>query len=255
MFSSLKCDELDAFVIARQDRDKPKFSAKSKIPKKGTTCEAKQGERNKIRIAFNCRMMKNVLVDTMPFDINTVNGDVVGSGVDQLGIVNVYKNWVTLAISLLDLENMNVMSTITDKQEDKADHLLKILQDRFQQHLMARIDNKIKRTQWSMIFAHTNLAVSAACMILSNHIKDKLRCVTDADCLLQPNTHNFYQCVQFSSREGAYLYFNSNKGCFIRSGKVSGRGFTRQGKEHFKESKKVMYFLHFYYLYPLSCCP
>jgi hypothetical protein len=82
MFSLLKCDELEAFIIARQDTDKPKFSVKSKIPKKGTIREAKQGERNKIQIAFDCRMFKNVLVDTMPFDINTINGDVVGSGVD-----------------------------------------------------------------------------------------------------------------------------------------------------------------------------
>ncbi len=184
-----------------------------------------------------------MLVDTMPFDINTINGDVVGSGIDQLGIVTISlgqanqesvlpshllsdRNWVTLAIVLLDLENMNVTSTITDEQKDKADHLMKILQYRFQQHLMARIVNKSKRTHWSMIFAHTNLAISAACMILNNHFKDEIRCVTDADCLLQPNTHNFYQCLQFPSREGAYLYFDSNKGCFIRSGKVSGRGFT-----------------------------
>jgi hypothetical protein len=34
-------------------------------------------------------MLKNVLVDTMPFDINTINGDVFGSGVNQLGIVTV----------------------------------------------------------------------------------------------------------------------------------------------------------------------
>jgi hypothetical protein len=48
MFSLLKCDELDAFIIACQDTDKPEFSAKSKIPKKETIREAKQGERNKI---------------------------------------------------------------------------------------------------------------------------------------------------------------------------------------------------------------
>jgi hypothetical protein len=58
MFGSLKCDELDAFIIARQDINKPEFSAKSKIPKKGTIREAKQGERKKIRIAFDCRMLK-----------------------------------------------------------------------------------------------------------------------------------------------------------------------------------------------------
>jgi hypothetical protein len=154
MFGSLKCDDLDAFIITCQDIDKPEFSTKSKIPKKGTIHEAEQGERNKIRIAFDCRMLKNVLIDTMPFDINTINEDVVGSGVDQLGIVTVLlgqssqekvlpshllsdTNWVILAIGLLDLENMNVTSTITEEQKVKADHLMKILKDRFQQHLMA----------------------------------------------------------------------------------------------------------------------
>ncbi len=37
--------------MARQDCDKPKFTAKSKIPKKGTLSEAALGERNKI-LAF-----------------------------------------------------------------------------------------------------------------------------------------------------------------------------------------------------------
>jgi hypothetical protein len=135
-------------------------------------------------------MLKNELVGNMPFDINTINGDFVGSGVDQLCIINVSlgqtnedrflpskllseENWVRLAINLLGLEDTNVTSTITEQQKDKADHLLKILQDRFQQHLLARIENKTKRTHWSMIFAYTNLAVSATCMILSNHVKDK----------------------------------------------------------------------------------
>jgi hypothetical protein len=89
MFGSLKCDELDAFIITCQDINNPEFSAKSKIPKKGTIREANQGKRNKIQIAFDCRMLKNVLIDTMPFDINTINEDVIGSGIDQLGIVTV----------------------------------------------------------------------------------------------------------------------------------------------------------------------
>jgi hypothetical protein len=86
----------------------------------------------------------------MPFDINTINVDVVGSGVYQLCIVNVSleqanedrvlpshllskENWVRLAINLLGLKDMNVTSSITEQQKDKADHLQKILQDRFQQ--------------------------------------------------------------------------------------------------------------------------
>jgi hypothetical protein len=53
MSASLKCDELDAFIMVPQDCDKPEFTAKSKIPKKGTLSEAALGERNKIQIAFD----------------------------------------------------------------------------------------------------------------------------------------------------------------------------------------------------------
>jgi hypothetical protein len=35
MFASLKCDELDAFIMAQQDKEKAEFTAKNKIPKKG----------------------------------------------------------------------------------------------------------------------------------------------------------------------------------------------------------------------------
>jgi hypothetical protein len=58
MFASLKCDELDAFIMARQDKEKAEFTAKNKIPKKGTLTEALVGARNKILIAFECRQIK-----------------------------------------------------------------------------------------------------------------------------------------------------------------------------------------------------
>jgi hypothetical protein len=50
MFSSLKCDELDAFIIPCQDINKPEFTAKSKIPKKGTIREAEQGEKTRFEL-------------------------------------------------------------------------------------------------------------------------------------------------------------------------------------------------------------
>jgi len=53
--------------------------------------------------------------------------------------------------------------------------------------------------------------------------------------------------------EGAYLYYDGNKGSFIRSGKVTRRGFTVRGKEHFDESKKEKSSTHFYDLYPSTC--
>ena len=126
----------------------------------------------------------------MPYDISISNED-DRSGINQLGILTVSlgqdderrvlpshllsnDSWVRLVVDLLDLENMNATTNITQPQKDKADHLVKILQHRFDQHLVRRIKDKIKRTQWSMKFAYTNLAVSAACMVLSMHVKDEI---------------------------------------------------------------------------------
>ena len=68
MFASLKCDELDAFIMAQQDKEKAEFTAKNKIPKKGTLTEALVGARNKILIAFECRLIKNSIGDILPYD-------------------------------------------------------------------------------------------------------------------------------------------------------------------------------------------
>jgi hypothetical protein len=91
------------------------------------------------------------------------------------------------------LENLNVSMTISEQQKIKANHLVKILQDRFHQHLIHCIRDKCKRTHWSMQFAYSNLAMSVACMVLSNHTVDKLRCLQDLDSLLSPTPYNFYQ--------------------------------------------------------------
>jgi len=124
----------------------------------------------------------------MPNDISISNEE-DRSDINQLGILTVSlgqdderrvlpshllsdDSWVRLVIELLDLENMNVTTNITQPQKDKADHLVKILQNQFDQHLVRRIKDEIKHTQWSMKFAYTNLAVSAACMVLSKNVKD-----------------------------------------------------------------------------------
>jgi hypothetical protein len=83
-------------------------------------------------------------------------------------------------------------------------------------------------------------------MVLSNHVKNKIKFIQDEDCILAPpNIHNFYQCTHFPDRKGAYLYFDANKSCFIRSGKVTRRGFIARGKEHLEGAKKVTTSLHF----------
>ena len=64
------------------------------------------------------------------------------------------------------------------------------------------------------------------------------------------------KCHDFPEREGAYLYYDKNDECFIRSGKVTRRGFSVHDSEHRKaaaasSSSKS----HFYFLYPSNTSP
>ena len=139
MFASLKCDELDAFIMAQQDKEKAEFTAKNKIPKKGTLTEALVGARNKILIAFECRLIKNSIGDILPYDTDITRD---ASMEDHLRVFTVSlgegnsvlplkllsdERWVRFVVLLLNLEDLNVTSTITTQQKIKADHLIKML--------------------------------------------------------------------------------------------------------------------------------
>jgi hypothetical protein len=107
-----------------------------------------------------------------------------------------------------------------------------------------------KRNHWALKLAWKNLPVVASVMLLSNHLKMELKCLGEHDCLLAVNMNQFNLSGAFPNREGAYLYFNGNRGVFIRSGKVVCRGFKEQGKEHLACVKEEKSLLHFYFLYP-----
>ncbi|EJK55319.1 hypothetical protein THAOC_24957, partial [Thalassiosira oceanica] len=47
-------------------------------------------------------------------------------------------------------------------------------------------------------------------------------------------------------RQGVYGYYDVNRGCFVRSGKVTRRGFDDRGSEHEKGAKAVTASSHFY---------
>jgi len=108
----------------------------------------------------------------------------------------------------------------------------------------------VSPNHWSMKLAYKNLAVSAACMVLTNHTKMDLKCLDESSCLLAINTNSFLPCLSFPNREGAYLYYDANRGVFVRSGKVTRRGFVVRGDEHLKASKGERANSHFYFVYP-----
>ncbi len=99
--------------------------------------------------------------------------------------------------------------------------------------------------------AWKNLSVVASVMLLLNHLKMELKCLGEHACLLAVNTNQFIPSGVFPNREGAYLYFDGNRGVFVRSGKVVRQGFKEQGKEHLACAKEEKSLSHFYFLYPL----
>jgi hypothetical protein len=67
IFSELTNPQLEAFILAHDTNIK----SKSQLPTKGNLKEAKDNTvRNRIRVAFECRMMTNKIKDVLPFDLS-----------------------------------------------------------------------------------------------------------------------------------------------------------------------------------------
>ena len=159
--------------------------------------------------------------------------------------------WVTYVIRLLDLETTSDTTTeVTTTEKEKGDLLLIKLRERFKAHVKDRVKQAAKKNHWILKFAYKNLPIVAAAMILSKHLKLDLKCLGESECLLSSNLNQFIPCLAFPRREGAYLYFDVNRGVFIRSGKVVRRGFQSRHEEHLAASKDEKSSSHFYFMYP-----
>jgi hypothetical protein len=67
IFSELTNPLLEAFILA-QDMN---IKSKSQLPTTGNLKEAEDNTvRNRIRVAFECRMMINKIKDVLPFDLS-----------------------------------------------------------------------------------------------------------------------------------------------------------------------------------------
>ena len=63
---------------------------------------------------------------------------------------------------MLLTEKLGVGLEVSEEDKAKADLLVKMLRERFHEHLKQRIKDKARRTHWSM--QHKNFAVDAALM-------------------------------------------------------------------------------------------
>lgn len=88
----------------------------------------------------------------------------------------------------------------------KGDLLVRILCQRYKTFLKQRIRQKTRCDYWSMQFAHNNLHVVAAVMILSGHLKTDLECLKERDSLLITNSSCFVKCENCPDHEGTHVF-------------------------------------------------
>ncbi len=133
-------------------------------------------------------------------------------------------SWVKYVISFLDLETTAAAtSKVSESDKVKADLLLIKLREQFKSHVKARVKQSLKQNHWVLKFAYKKLPVVAAAMLLSNHLKIELKCLTKNACLLGYNSNQLIPCLAFPRREGAYLYYDVNREVFVRSGMLNSR--------------------------------
>ena len=97
------------------------------------------------------------------------------------------------------------------------------------------------------------MAQLAAIMSIFNHIKGDIECLDENATLLK--TVNYFvsaESEEMKSQQGAYLYFDVNNVTWIRSGKVTGRGFSVRHSEHAKKAAAKKTTSLFYNSYPTS---
>jgi hypothetical protein len=154
--------------------------------------------------------------------------------------------WVKYVIDFLDLERTAAAtSDVPASDKEKANLLLIKLCERFKSHVEACVKQAAKQNHWILKFALKNLPVLAAIMV-----KIELKCLSATSCLLGCNLNQFNPCLSFPRREGVYLYFDFNRGVFVRSGKVVRQGFQARHDKHFAASKEEKFSNHFYFMYP-----
>ena len=97
------------------------------------------------------------------------------------------------------------------------------------------------------------LPVISAYMAMFNHADLDIECDKETESLLSDPTNNSLRCSEIPRHEGAYLYWDSNKKCWCRSGKVnktknsvSDRVFEVRDGEHKRDASAKNPVKYFY---------
>ena len=128
-----------------------------------------------------------------------------------------------------------------DTQAVLADALCLQLEKRLNIHILKRVEESC-RDNFTLEFTRWMLPSAAAITVMFGHVKDDMSFVSLSDCALKAQTEYFCSIgdgLEISLGEGCYLYYDTLKGVWIRSGKVSGhqRNFKKRNDEHKENSK------------------
>ena len=259
------CDQLKAFILARK-----KDVCKSHLPNKGKVANETLGGKNLISLAFDCREMPNLLMEDIEKakekveEVNQitevaaqndfVRHDIIlsESNNNNINASTILSNneWIESAKQIFDPLSLTTSNPIDATLIDKADVLQKKLVERLTHHIRRRVNPK-KQNHWCLSWASSNFAQMAALMILSNHIKDEIDCLDSNTTLLKRGEYFFITAEnEEAKKQGVYLHYDTNDGKWIRSGKVTGRGFDARNKEHRKYAAAKHATSRFYRRYP-----
>ena len=228
-------DELVAFIMVHV-----KDVQKSKLPKKGKVEDAKNGEKNLIAMAFDCRTKENIMHQQLDAHNKTIEQREVQQSQDEtplpfslpvpLAQSNHYSikpslllmrpEWVASIFDCFDPDQKRICIEIGETVSLRADLLHKILLNRLARHINSRVREQEKRSHWCLKWAAENMAQMAAIMVVFDCVKDDLQLICEMKTLLKPPTQYIISNTE-GHNQGAYLYFDNNDNAWIRSGETT----------------------------------
>ena len=135
---------------------------------------------------------------------------------------------------------------VDDKMIEQSKLLMNALQQRLEFHISGRVDKR-RWYHWTLDFVRDNFAPMAATICLVGHIADDLDTYAMYERLLvlpkEDMLEDMFQIITnlpsdhaLGPLEGCYLYFDTKKKKWIRSGKTGGDGeeacFHSRRKKH-----------------------
>jgi hypothetical protein len=237
--------ELIAFVHVRSFSTVEKPKHFGPWPKKGKSSEAIAGTRCLVRLAYDCRDKRVILLEPAS-PITTEDQPAprhLGATVLKAGATTINAklasallcdcDWVTSLLSTFRLNAENI-NPVNNALMGKADNLQNQLARRLAYLVSSRVPDN-KQDHWCFQFTLAKLGFMSATMVIFNHVKEDIESKSDKDCLLaKPNS--FRLVTELLVEDGAYLYYDDNDCKWIRAGMVAGRKFWERGLEHKKGS-------------------